>query len=125
MNITKRVIAACCLFNLLILACKKDDLNSNRLYRGEVVAKYCPSTAIVRVTNANIGGTRTINQQEYPNIIGISNCPDEINTGSSISFYLDVSGDFTTCQAVVPCLQVAPMPQPIDTYCSRDLMKTN
>jgi hypothetical protein len=97
------------------------SIDTTKVYKGIIVAKSCPSYAIVQVSNANIGDDWSFGGY-YKNIIGISNCPDSIKVNSSISFNLSTSLNYSDCLIPKPCLQdliIGKMPSKI--YCSRNL----
>ena len=115
----------CLLFSIGIFSCSKTAPKANnaiytaKLYTGVVIQEACPSYAIIKVTNANIGDDWTFGTT-YNNVIAISNRPDSTKVNGSISFYLSSSKNYMDCLVPRPCLQVIMIDKmPSKIYCAR------
>lgn len=101
---------------------KLEVVDSTKLYKGILINKSCPSYGYVKINNSNIGEDWTYNNKVYSNVIGISNCPDSIEIGSSVSFYISNSKYYLNCLIQTPCLQDITINQkPANIYCSKNL----
>lgn len=101
---------------------KSEAVDSTKLYKGVLITKSCPSYAYVKINNSNIGENWTYNSTVYSNVIGISNCPDSIKIGSSVSFYISNSKNYLNCLIQTPCLEDITIDQkPANIYCSKNL----
>lgn len=123
----QRYLAYCLIYLALCfsLSCDKTEISTDKRYTGRLLVRDCPSYAVVDVTNANIDQEWRFDGKVYKNVIGIWNMPDDIAIGNNISFYIDLSTDRKSFQAEKFCLAIIGIEPLKQSYCCRDIQRTD
>lgn len=119
---SRMYLIALSLITIMILGCEKTKIDSDKLYRGKVILKDCPSFGIIEVTNSSIGKTWINGNKQYSNVIILANVPSEVDLDHTITFYIDPSSKYEDClEKNIPCPMLAILPSNIDKYCSNNI----
>ncbi|KHJ36621.1 hypothetical protein PBAC_32100 [Pedobacter glucosidilyticus] len=84
---------------------KKENIDPKVTYKGVVLAKQCPSYAIIQIIDKNIGYNWVQNSISYDHVIAISNLPEDFQS-DSIFLSIDTTKFSQDCIIQNPCQQI-------------------
>lgn len=108
------------------IGCHKSDnsietIDPTKVYTGTIIAEACSGSAVIHVTNANIGENWKPGTALYKNIIAITNCPDSIKTTNNVSFNLINSGNCVDQCPHLMDVAIYSNEKPLKIYCANNI----